>query len=282
MLRLPLEIVFDDRVGSVENGLGGPVVLIEDDRGDRWKLFLELQDVANVGPTPSVHPLVAVADHADVLVVGGQLQHDLVLRLVRVLVLVDQDVGEPMAVVIQHVGMLTEQTHDVEEQVVEVHRSGPHQTRLVFGVHLGMLAIEDVLSSRDGIRGSDQLVLPQRNDAVHRSGSESLRVERQISDDVPGQPARIGRVVDGEVSWIPERLPVAAQDAHTRRVKRGHPHRLDDRPDEPTDPFSHFGRSLVRERDGQDARRRHTGIDEVSDAMGEYPGLARASPRHDE
>ena len=85
---------------------------------------LELQDVAEVGAAEAVHRLVGVADDGDVAVAAGEEQHDLVLRLVRVLVLVDEDVLEALAVVLEHVGVVAEQAHGVDQQVVEVHRPG--------------------------------------------------------------------------------------------------------------------------------------------------------------
>ena len=105
--------------------------------------------------------LIRVAHHAHVVVITGEHQHDLVLGLVGVLVLVDEDVAEPLAVVVEDVGVLAEQAHDVEQQVVEVHRTGTLESCLVLGVHVGMLAVEDVL----GLGGSgcrvDQFVLPE-------------------------------------------------------------------------------------------------------------------------
>ena len=76
---------------------------------------------------------------------AGQQEHHLVLRVVRVLVLVDEDVLETLPIVLQHVGVVTEQFDGLAEQIVEVHRAGLQQARLVLGVHIGMLAIEDVL-----------------------------------------------------------------------------------------------------------------------------------------
>ncbi len=90
--------------------------------------------------------LVGVADDADVAVAVGEEEHDLVLGLVGVLVLVDEDVLEALAVVLEHVGVLAEQLHGVGEQVVEVHRAGLEQAGLVLGVDVGVLAVEDVLA----------------------------------------------------------------------------------------------------------------------------------------
>jgi hypothetical protein len=50
--------------------------------------------------------LILVADDADVAVVGGEEEDELVLDAVRVLVLVDEDVAEAALVVLEDVGVL--------------------------------------------------------------------------------------------------------------------------------------------------------------------------------
>ena len=102
------------------------------------------RDVAQVGAAEAVHALVVVADDRDLLVLGGQRQRQLVLRHVGVLVLVDQHVLEPLLVVRQHIGMGAEQLDGLHQQIVEVHRAGLQQTRLVVDVDVGVLALEDV------------------------------------------------------------------------------------------------------------------------------------------
>ena len=136
------------------------VVLVEHDRGDVGECVLELQDVAEVGAPKPVHRLIGVANDADVLVAAGEHQDHLVLGLVRVLVLVDEDVLEPLAVVLEDVGVLAEQHHGLHEQVVEVHRPGLHESGLVLGVDVGVLAGEDVRRPRPRLVGVDELVLP--------------------------------------------------------------------------------------------------------------------------
>ena len=108
-LRLAFEVVLDHGVGGVEDRLRRPVVLVEHDRGDLGERILELQDVAEVSPAEAVDTLIGVAHDADVVVASGEEQDDLVLGLVGVLELVDEDVLEPLAVVLEHVGVLAEQ-----------------------------------------------------------------------------------------------------------------------------------------------------------------------------
>ncbi len=281
-LGLAFEVVLDHGVGGIEDRLRRPVVLIEHDRGDLRKRILELQDVPEVGAAEAVHTLIGVADDADVVVAAGEEQDDLVLGLVGVLELVDEDVLEPLAVVLEHVGVLAEELDDVEQQVVEVHRPGLLQPRLVLGVHVGVLAGEDVAGVGGGLRGVGELVLPQRDVAVHAAWREALGIEPEVADDVAGEAHGVGLVVDRERARVAEHLGVAPEDAHARRVEGRHPHRLDHRPDEVADALAHLGGGLVGERDGEDVRRPHALVDQVGDAVGEHAGLARAGTGDDE
>ncbi len=117
---------------------------------------------------------------------------------------------------------------------------------------------------------------------MHAPGREPFAVEAEVADHVAGEPGGVGLVVDRERTRIAERLAVAAQDAHTRRVERRDPHRPHHRADECADSLAHLGRCLVGERDREDARRTNTPVDQVRDAMREHPGLARPGARDHE
>ena len=130
--------------------------------------------------------------------------------------------------------------------------------------------------------GRDQLVLPQADLPVRGARREPLGVEVEIADDVAGETLRIGLVVDAERARVAEPIAVGPQDAHARRVERAHPHRPGDRPDQLGDAMAHLLGGLVGERDRQDRRRWHALVDEMGDAMGEHPGLARTGTGDDQ
>ena len=233
-------------------------------------------------PAEPVHRLVGVADDAHVLVAAGEQQDDLVLRLVGVLVLVDEDVLEALAVVLEDVGVVAQQADGVDEQVVEVHRPGLVQPGLVLPEHLGLLALEDVLGAGQRLVRAAQLVLPEADDAVHAPRREALGVEAEVADHVAGEADGVGLVVDRELAGVAEAVGVGPQHPHAGRVERADPHRAGDRADEVGDAVAHLVGGLVGERDGQDPRRVHALVDQVGDAVGQDPGLARAGPGDDE
>ena len=108
---------------------------------------------------PGREALVAVAHDRDVAVLAGEVEHEVVLDLVGVLVLVDEDVGEAPAVVVEHVGVLAEQLGGLQEDVVEVHGPGPQQAGLVLAVDLGQLLLGEAAGAVGVVVDEDVVVL---------------------------------------------------------------------------------------------------------------------------
>ena len=81
--------------------------------------------------------------------VAGQQAHQLVLRAVGVLILVDQEVLEAAVVVLAHRGDDFQQAHGLEQQVVEIERVGLAQlfaillvdVRHLLGLGIGRLQV---------------------------------------------------------------------------------------------------------------------------------------------
>ena len=112
-------------------GARGAVVRLQPhDLGAR-EVVVEAEDLPDVGAAPAVDRLVVVAHHAHVAVLAADEPHDLVLRVVRVLVLVDQHVAVALAVVLAHRVVVAQQAHRLQQQVVEVERARARQELLV-------------------------------------------------------------------------------------------------------------------------------------------------------
>ena len=93
VLALALDVVRHHRRRGLQDVLRRAVVLLQADDAGLGKVLLELQDVADVGAAPGVDALVLIADRADVVLAARQHAHQLVLRAVGVLILVNQDVA---------------------------------------------------------------------------------------------------------------------------------------------------------------------------------------------
>jgi len=203
--------------------------------------------------------------------------------VVGVLVLVDEHVPEPAAVVLGHVREELEQRDREHDQVVEVHRPGLGKPPLVGRVRLGERLLQ--VGAGPVRRGLvvDQLVLHRAHLRGERARRVALGVEVELPADQRHEPLGVGLVVDGEAAGEPQPLRLPAQDAHTGAVEGHHPHRLRARADEPLDALLHLPGGLVGERDREDLARVHVTLGEqVGDAVGEHPRLAGPGTGDDE
>jgi hypothetical protein len=103
LLRLAFAVVRDDGVRGAEDGVGRAVVLLQRDRARSREVALEVEDVVDVRSSEGKNRLVRIAHGAHIHVRLGQELQQPVLGVVRVLVLVDEDVAERVLPLLQRV-----------------------------------------------------------------------------------------------------------------------------------------------------------------------------------
>ena len=275
VLRLATAVVGDHRVGRVENGLGRAVVLLQPDHVGVDEGLFELEDVADVGPTEPVHTLIRVAHHHQVAVLLAQQLEPLVLGRVRVLVLVDQDVLEPLGVALAYLVEQPQEVDGPEQEVIEVHRIHAVQLTLVLAIHVGHGLLEERPHHLPVGVSVAQAVLGVGDLRPDGRRCEPLGIHSQLVQTALDQPARVGLVIDRELPRVAQPVGMGAEHAGAGGVKGHHPHGPHPPADQQGDPVAHLARGLVGERDGQDlvGRRRPRG-QQVGDPMGEHAGLA--------
>ncbi len=82
LARMPVRVLADDAVGSLEDGRRGTVILFEQVDSAAREVTLEVLDVSHIGASPGVDALVRVADDGDVAVDRGQLTRECILHRV--------------------------------------------------------------------------------------------------------------------------------------------------------------------------------------------------------
>ena len=282
-LVLARAVVGDDRVGGVQDRLRRAVVLLELDHRRVREVVLEVQDVADVRAAEAVDRLVVVSHHRDVAVLLAEQLEPAVLGPVGVLVLVDQHVPEGAPVAVAHIVEQLEQVHAAEQQVVEVHRVGRVQARLVEVVDIGRRLLEEAAHLEPVALGVEQGVLGLRDLAADPARREALGVDVELLDAVLDQPQRVLLVVDREAPRVAEPLGVRPQHARAGGVERHHPHGAGAPADEQLHALAHLLRGLVGERDREDLPRAGlAGADQVSDPVGEHARLPRARAGEDQ
>ena len=216
---------------------------------------------------------------------ADQLTHELVLRGVGVLVLVDHDVPETPVVVLGDVGEGLKDVDRRHDQVVEVQRIGLTQTPLVHPVGLGHHALVMAGLAEPGRVGLlvDQLVLEVGHLRGEGPRPIALGVQVEVAQDHRHEALAVGGVIDREGRLQPDVGGLATQDAHTGRVECRDPHGLAAGADQRGNPIAHLAGGLVGEGDREDL----TGPDiarrqQVGDPVRQHAGLARARPGDDQ
>ena len=212
-------------------------MLEPDDLGFREVLF-EFQDVANLGAAPGVDRLVLIADGADIVARAGQKPHQLVLRTIRILVFIDEEILKASVVIVAHFPGTLQKADRFEQQVVEVHR-----VRLAQFFSIFLVNVCDALSFRIARLQIDLLrikhvVFGPGNPGQHGTGRELLVVDAQPPQHALDYLLLIGFVVDDKIlretdrglAWNSgsdfESLDVSPQHAYAERMEGGN-NRLD-------------------------------------------------------
>ena len=222
-----------------------------------------------------------------------QAADDDVLRVVGILILVDQNISELLLIVLQHVGTVAQQDVGLQQQVVEIHRA----------VVLAALAVEvvDVAElgnlrppvfggvrriGQIGARG-DQRVLGLRDARGDHIGLVLVVGEVQLLDDRLDEVPGIGRIVDREVRRKADPLGVGAQDAGEDRVEGTHPNMASLTLGQMfwnhfDNTLTHLLRCFIRKCRCQNIFGFDSFLDHIGDARGEHARLARTGSGDDE
>ena len=112
-------------------------------------LLLEVKDIVYVGATKTIDALCIVANHTYTTMLLCQLQDYFLLRIVRILILVDQHIAESLCVLLAYILMLMKQQIGLHQQVVEIHSvclSATFRIPIIYISHLWTLLLHIVRS----------------------------------------------------------------------------------------------------------------------------------------
>ena len=244
------------------------------------EIFLEPQDIADLGPAPAVDGLIIIADAADVLVTIGEQAQPEVLGDVSVLVFVHEDVTEPAAVLVENILILLEDRDHVEQQVSEIGGVQLDQAGLVLGVKFNAFAVIGAAFGDGDIFRRPGAVFPAVDDAGEHPGGPALVVDIGSRDELLEQADLIVGVEDREVRFQTDEFSMTAQQLDADRVEGAEPgHAFDILIERAADAEFHLARGFVCEGHGEDfvgpGGARHQ---QMRDAGGERFGLAGARP----
>ena len=210
-------------------------------------MLLEVENVIDARAAPPVDRLVVVTDHTHVPAIVGQQPNEIQLCDVRVLKLVDQDVGESSAPLAANTGPITKEHNGLDDQIVEIDRMHVRERRLVgpIDADCGLIVL---VSLGTHLARLQQCILPERD-----SGQDRLCVElpirlRLCAQKLPYDAEAVTLIENREARSQPERLGLLAHEPHPKAVKRRQPNRACRLiPDRGTNTLAHLVGGFVGE-----------------------------------
>ena len=279
----PAEILFDHLPCRRQNCGGGAVILLQPDDGDAGKIFLKLQDVADVSPAPGVDGLVVVTDNAEIFTLPRQQADEGVLHRVGVLVFVHQQPLKPFPVEGADLREAGQESDGLDHHIAEIEGVALFEALLIGGVNFHHPLVVGVTGGdRADILREKATVFKIVNPSGNRFGGKALFVQVHFGNDVLQKPFAVAVVINGKRGLKTEVVDVAAEDAAAGGVKGG-----DERQVAPAqqfaDPLCHFPRRLVGEGNGHDVPGAYPPLpDQVGDAVGDDAGFARSGAGQDQ
>ena len=140
--------------------------------------------------------------------------------MVRVLILIDQDMAEATMVVLGDRRVVFEQAYRARNQVIKVQGIGLRKALLIFFVGRSDNSRNRVI--RRGISvllPGNELVLKIRNTRGNQLGRESFNIDIRALEHHLDQALRVLRIVDTESRAQTGRTVFRTQYSHTRRVE---------------------------------------------------------------
>ena len=164
--------------------MGTAIVLRQNNNGGLAKSTFKLVNIAQVRTTELVNALVAIAHHAYVLIQFSEQQHNAVLRLVGVLIFVNQDVLKALLVNAKNLWVLLKETHHIHQEVIEIHCTRTLEAQLILGINLRMATHDDVLCTIVCTCRCDEFVLPQTDTRLCSASWVLLDIKAHVANDI--------------------------------------------------------------------------------------------------
>ena len=179
-------------------------------------MLLEIEDVRDVRPAPGVDRLVRIADHRQAAMRLRDRARDHELRVVGVLVFVDEHVPIALLQLLAHRRILADQPCHPQEEIVEVDRIALGELGFIGAVDLRERTTREVAGLRRVGRSIEELVLGIADAREHQRRGPVLGVESSRGDRSFRRIARIVGVEDREARR--ERRAVARGGCGARSV----------------------------------------------------------------
>ena len=203
-------------------------------------------------------------------VAANQQFEQFILGRIGVLVLINQDMPHEALPTLPGRLMVLHQFQGQADEVVKIHTLVGRQTLFVMRHHPRNLPFAVVFGGQRRTLGIEAHVFPQADGPLPlpgRGGVDGASCVFQDAGDVIA-------VEDRKLGLEAKCAAVLTQHSHAQGVECANQHLPRRDANQPLGTFTHFRRGLVGEGDGGNAARRHPGLNQAGNLMGDHPGLA--------
>ena len=273
--------IMRDQAGSGgQNGARGTVIGFQPHHLRAGEILLEPQDILNLRPAPGIDGLVIIPDAADIAMRLCQQSQPVILHQIGVLIFIHQDIAKAPLIIGQHIRMVAQDGHHMQQQITEIRRIQRLQPRLIRLINRARAAhgVIRILGSRDAI-GRKPAILPALDNRHQPIRGPTLQVNMFGFHYLLQQAHLIIRIQDGEIGIQPDKFRMAAEHARGQRMKGAKPKPLHRLPHHGGNAFAHFPRRLIGEGHRQHLRRKGLpAAEQMRKPRGQHARLARARP----
>ena len=204
-----------------------------------------------------------------------------ILRDVGILIFVDHDVAEPALILRQHIRMVLEDRHHMQQQIAKIDGIQFFKAGLILGVELGAAMVIGAGIGHWHALRRQSAVFPVVDDPGQHPRGPAFVIDPGGLDQLLQEADLIVSVQNGEIRLQPGQFCMAAQQLDADRVKGAKPgHALGRLAQHPADPLFHLARRLVGKGHGEDLiRARLSKGQQMHDPGGQRLGLAGAGAR---
>ena len=277
-----LAVVGNQAIGCIYNHLCRTVVLLQFEYPCTAVTFGKTKDIAYISSAERVYTLRIIAHHTNCLARLCQLPHNAPLSIVRVLILIDQDIAEAFGITFEDIGVLFEKTISINQQIVKVHsicQAATLAIPLVYIVcrrNLGLFVIISQALVVLVIKGRYEPAFCCRYTFGNGIGLVYLVIELHLLYNALYKTARVALVVYCKLRIIAQVVSLATQYFREHRVESTHPKHCGSTLAHPCgNSLFHFTGSLVGKGKSQYRPRLISMFQQVGYLIGEHTSLSR-------
>ena len=272
-----LGIVGDHTICRVKDILRRTVILLKTDDFCIRKYPLESQNIADISSAEFVDRLVIVTYYAEIFISGCKKAYKLKLCSIRVLILINHDISEPLLISLQYIIAVLKQLNSFYDQIIKIERIISSKCCLIFTINLSCSFLIKICSGTHlHLIRVQKLILRMGNLCQKCTFPDFLCIDVHLAADFFHQGFLVICIIDRKIIIIAKSVDVTSQNTHTCRMESGYPHTAStDVACDPIDTLTHFVCSLICKCDRKYIPRIDSLLrNQICDPVCQYSGLS--------